>query len=131
MKTILITGSTDGIGKLAAIKLAKEGHQVLLHGRNREKLENTIAETKKIAENDKVSGFVANLSDFSSIYPMISQLSSEVSAVDVLINNAGVFNIRVERNQDGLDMRFAVNYLPLIFLPKGYCPYLEKVIRLE
>lgn len=126
MKSILITGSTDGIGKLTAIKLAKEGHQVLLHGRNREKLENTIAETKKIAENDKVSGFVANLSDFSSIYPMISQLSSEISAVDVLINNAGVFNSSVDRNQDGLDLRFVVNYFAPYLLTNELIPLLEK-----
>ena len=38
MKTILITGSTDGIGKLAAIKLSKDGHQILVHGRSSEKL---------------------------------------------------------------------------------------------
>ncbi|MGD1893224.1 MAG: SDR family NAD(P)-dependent oxidoreductase [Cyclobacteriaceae bacterium] len=126
MKSILITGSTDGIGKLTAIKLAKEGHQVLLHGRNREKLENTIAETKKISENDKVSGFVADLSDFSSIYPMISQLSSEISAVDVLINNAGVFNSSVDRNQDGLDLRFVVNYFAPYLLTNELIPLLEK-----
>ena len=39
MKTILITGSTDGIGKLTALKMAEAGHQVFLHGRNKTKLE--------------------------------------------------------------------------------------------
>ena len=42
MSTIIITGSTDGIGKLTAEKLAKEGHHVLLHGRNPEKVEHTV-----------------------------------------------------------------------------------------
>jgi len=47
-KTILITGSTDGIGKLAAFKLTKAGHKVLLHGRNREKLNGVIEEFKSL-----------------------------------------------------------------------------------
>ena len=45
-KTIFITGSTDGIGKLAAIKLAKEGHAVYLHGRNADKLAAVVTEIK-------------------------------------------------------------------------------------
>ncbi|MEM9681112.1 MAG: SDR family NAD(P)-dependent oxidoreductase, partial [Bacteroidota bacterium] len=67
MKTILITGSTDGIGKLTAIKLAKEGHQLLLHGRNGDKLKQTITEIKAISNTTFISGFVSDLSDFSSI----------------------------------------------------------------
>ena len=43
-KTILITGSTDGIGKLAAIRLAKDGHEIFLHGRNATKLSKVIEE---------------------------------------------------------------------------------------
>ena len=48
-KTILITGSTDGIGKLAALKLAEAGHQVYVHGRNADKLTSVIAEVKAVA----------------------------------------------------------------------------------
>ena len=51
-RTILITGSTDGIGKLAAIQLAKEGHEIFLHGRNAEKLSGVIAEVKTETKNE-------------------------------------------------------------------------------
>jgi short-subunit dehydrogenase len=42
-KTILITGSTDGMGKLTAIKLAKDGHEIYVHGRNATKLAAVIS----------------------------------------------------------------------------------------
>jgi NAD(P)-dependent dehydrogenase (short-subunit alcohol dehydrogenase family) len=119
MKTILITGSTDGIGKLAAVELAKVGHQILLHGRSSEKLENTISEIKESTKNEKITGFISDLSDFESIKKMIVALSSEVSKIDVLINNAGVFKSSVQSNQDGLDLRFAVNYFAPYILTNG------------
>ena len=53
-KTLFITGSTDGIGKLTAIKLAKEGHEIYLHGRNSEKLARVIAEIKSLSKNEHI-----------------------------------------------------------------------------
>jgi len=125
MKTILITGSTDGVGKLTATKLAKSGHQILLHGRNAEKLKNTISEIKEKTNNDKVSGFVSDLSDFSSIEKMTAEISNEFPSIDVLINNAGVLNSRIEQNQDNLDMRFAVNYFAPYLLTNRLLPVLK------
>lgn len=117
-KTILITGSTDGVGKLTAIKLAKSGHQILLHGRNPKKLENTISEITKKSNNDKITGFVSDLSDFNSIDKMITEISNEFSSIDILINNAGVFKSSVNKNNNGLDLRFAVNYFAPYLLTK-------------
>lgn len=119
MKTILITGSTDGVGKLTATKLAKSGHQILLHGRNFEKLRNTISEIKELTANENVSGFVSDLSDFNSIEKMIAEISNEFSSIDILINNAGVFKSSVVQNKDNLDMRFAVNYFAPYLLTNG------------
>ena len=125
MKTILISGSTDGVGKLTATKLAKSGHQIILHGRNSEKLKKTISEIKEKTNNDKVSGFVSDLSDFNSIEKMISEITNKFSSIDVLINNAGVFTSRIAQNQDGLDMRFAVNYFGPYILTNGLLPVLK------
>lgn len=125
MKTILITGSTDGVGKLTATKLAKSGHQIILHGRNSKKLENTISEIKEKTTNDNVSGFVSDLSDFDSIKKMIVEISNKFPAIDMLINNAGIFNSRIEQNQDNLDMRFAVNYFAPYLLTNGLLPVLK------
>jgi NAD(P)-dependent dehydrogenase (short-subunit alcohol dehydrogenase family) len=110
-KTIFITGSTDGIGKLTAIKLAKEGHTVYVHGRNPEKLSATVSEIKATTGNENVQGFLADLSDLDSVRQMAEQIQKEIPKIDVLINNAGVFKSPVSDNKDGLDLRLVVNYL--------------------
>ncbi|WP_394751040.1 SDR family NAD(P)-dependent oxidoreductase [Spongiimicrobium salis] len=125
-KTILITGSTDGIGKLVAIQLAKDGHQMLLHGRNHKKLQETIVEIKAITDNGNIHGFVSDLSDFKSIQKMIAELSDNHSKIDVLINNAGVFKSKIQSNPYGLDLRFAVNYFAPYLLTNGLMPLLKK-----
>lgn len=126
MKTILITGSTDGIGKLTAEKLAKDGHEIILHGRNSEKLNQTIVEIKKATDNTKIQGFIADLSDFNSITKATEKLKEELSNIDVLINNAGVFKSTIAKNKNGLDMRFAVNYFAPYILTNQLLPLLEK-----
>jgi NAD(P)-dependent dehydrogenase (short-subunit alcohol dehydrogenase family) len=125
-KTILITGSTDGIGKLTAIKIAKEGHAVYLHGRNPEKLSLLIAEIKTDTNNKDVKGFVADFSDMDSVKQMGQQIANEASQIDALINNAGVFKSAAAHNKDGLDLRFAVNYLAPYLLTNAIIPLLNK-----
>ena len=125
MKAILITGSTDGVGKLTATKLAHSGHQLLLHGRNLEKLNHTISEIKLQTNNNKISGFVSDLSNFDSIKNMITEISNQFSSIDVLINNAGVFKSPQNKNEQGLDMRFAVNYFAPYILTMGLIPFLN------
>lgn len=125
-KTILITGSTDGIGKLTATKLAKEGHTVYVHGRNPEKLSATISEIKAATGNENVEGFVADLSDLDSVRQMAEQIAQDVPKIDVLINNAGVFKSPVADNKDGLDLRLFVNYLAPYMLTDKLMPLLKK-----
>lgn len=125
-KTILITGSTDGIGKLAAISLAKEGHELYLHGRNVEKLTMVIDEIKGLSENEKIDGFVADFKDMEAVKRMASQIKSKISKMDVLINNAGIFKSSSSMNQDGIDIRIAVNYLAPYLLTNELLPLLEK-----
>lgn len=126
MKTILITGSTDGIGKLAAKKLANDGHQIIVHGRNTKKLRTAISEIKELSNNENITGVVSDLSDFESVRKMISELNSGYSKIDVLVNNAGVFKSKHQYNPDGLDLRFVVNYLSPYLLTKGVLPLLKK-----
>ncbi|PWJ43045.1 SDR family NAD(P)-dependent oxidoreductase [Sediminitomix flava] len=125
-KTIFITGSTDGIGKLTAIKLAKEGHEVYLHGRNPQKLEAVISEIKDLTNNESIDGFTADLSDLDTVKKLADEVSSKLTKLDVLINNAGVYKSPKPTNKDGLDMRFVVNYLAPYLLTTSLLPIIRK-----
>lgn len=125
MKHILITGSTDGIGKLAAIKLVREGHQVYLHGRSANKLQKVIAEIKELTTNENVSGFVADFSDLDAVKKMAQTVKNELAQLDVLINNAGVFKSAIAQNKDGFDIRIVVNYFAPYLLTNGLISLLQ------
>ncbi|MEM1323216.1 MAG: SDR family NAD(P)-dependent oxidoreductase [Bacteroidota bacterium] len=125
-KTIFITGSTDGIGKLAAIKLAAEGHEIYLHGRNAQKLEAVIAEVKAASNNEAIKGFTTDLSDFQAVRQLAQQINQALPKLDVLINNAGVYKSAVSHTPAGLDLRMVVNYLAPYLLTKDLIPLLRK-----
>ena len=113
-KTILITGSTDGIGKLTALKLAEAGHQVYLHGRDADKLASVIAEVQAVATGaavDNIDGFVADFSNLTDVLKMAADVNEKLPKLDVLINNAGIYTTASALTKDGLDVRFVVNYL--------------------
>lgn len=126
MKTILITGSTDGIGKLAAIRLAKDGHAIVLHGRNPQKLQSVIEEVKAASQNAQISGFTADFSDLAEVRTMAQKIQETHSSLDILINNAGVFKSPEPDNKDGLDLRIVVNYLAPYLLTQALLPILHK-----
>jgi NAD(P)-dependent dehydrogenase (short-subunit alcohol dehydrogenase family) len=100
-QTVLITGSTDGLGRRVAEDLAAEGARVLVHGRSPERVERTVEETGAAA------GYVADLSSIDEV----ERLAGEVDGVDVLVNNAGVISRERELSRDGYELGFAVNYL--------------------
>ncbi|WP_452229900.1 SDR family NAD(P)-dependent oxidoreductase [Lacinutrix sp. MEBiC02404] len=110
-KTILITGSTDGIGKLTALKLAKEGHTVYVHGRSEAKVAAVVKEIKETSNNQNIKGLVADFSDLKAVKKLAEQIKNEVPKIDILINNAGIFKSESTLTKDGLDFRMVVNYL--------------------
>ena len=128
-KNILITGSTDGIGKLAALNLAKAGHHVYLHGRDADKLDSVIVEVKAVATGtavDYIDGFVADFSDLNAVRDMAAEVNKKLSKLDVLINNAGIYTTSSPVTKDGLDVRFVVNYLAPYVLTNALLPLLKK-----
>ncbi|WP_341225809.1 SDR family NAD(P)-dependent oxidoreductase [uncultured Arcticibacterium sp.] len=126
MKTILITGSTDGIGKLTAIQLAKKGHAVYMHGRNETKLLAAIKEVKQLTKNDNIDGFVADFSKLEVVSKMVDEVKSKLSTLDILINNAGILKSKNEATETGHDIRFVVNYFAPYVLTNSLLPILRK-----
>lgn len=105
MATILITGSTDGIGLLTAQKLVGAGHHVLLHGRSPEKLAQAAAQT------GAPETYTADLSRMAEVDALADAILRKHDRLDVLINNAGVYKMAQPRTPEGLDARFVVNTL--------------------
>lgn len=123
-KTILITGSTDGLGLATAKFLLSQGHRVLLHGRNKQKLEN--AKNELGAED----GFVADLSNLAEVVSLANAVKAKYKSLDVLINNAGVFRVKEPLTADGMDVRFVVNTLAPYLLAKSLLAALGETSRI-
>ena len=110
-KRILITGSTDGIGLLAARGLLDLGHHVLLHGRSPDKLDNLADDLARGGLEGRFETHVADLATLAGAHRFAEAIATGDDALDVLINNAGVFTASNPMTDDGLDVRFAVNVL--------------------
>ena len=120
-KTILITGSTDGIGLETAKMLLERGHRVLLHGRNPQKLEKVVHALSKLGT---VEAYIADLSSMSDVLVLAKAVADKHEVLDVLINNAGVLKAADTITKDGLDVRFAVNAIAPYLLTKKLLPLL-------
>lgn len=123
-KTILITGSTDGIGKEAALLLGSQGHRVWLHGRSETKLEGVMGELRERVPGAEVEGVTGDLSTLAAVDALAGEIERRVSELDVLINNAGVFTVREPRTDEGLDVRFAVNTIAPYVLATRLVPHM-------
>lgn len=110
-KIILITGSTDGIGRQTALELAKEQHEIIVHGRNAERGSKVVADLQKISGNENIHYLNADLSQFEEINKLAGEVRKKFSHLDVLINNAGVFETEEIILPNGLERTFMVNHI--------------------
>lgn len=115
-QTILITGSTDGIGKQTALELVKKEANVIIHGRNEERAKEVVKELKDHTGNPDLDYVVADLSSFEEIRKISEQLNNRYDKLDVLINNAGVYKNEKVQSKDGFELTFAVNHLSYFLL---------------
>jgi short-subunit dehydrogenase len=90
-KTIIVTGTTSGIGKETARVLALRGANVVMASRDMEKMESITKEFKDENENYKITSMKLDLSDFKSIDEFVENFKKLDLPIHVLINNAGVF----------------------------------------
>jgi NAD(P)-dependent dehydrogenase (short-subunit alcohol dehydrogenase family) len=126
-KIILITGSTDGIGKITATALAKQGHTIIIHGRNQSKAEKVCEQIKYETGNNKVDFIIADLLSLADIKRMALEFEKRYDHLDVLINNAGaIFGKERETTNEGLEKTITLNLFAPFLLTKLFLDSLAK-----
>ena len=112
-KTVLVTGSTDGLGRELALALAADGAHVIVHGRNVERGQAVVDQIRKAGKGSAVFR-PADFGSLAAVREFASGIARDYPRLDLLVNNAGVaFNGEQPRREsaDGHELQFAVNYL--------------------
>ncbi len=129
-KVILITGSTDGLGKLTARRFARRGAIVLIHGRSRTKGEAVLDEISKETGSSRLEYYNADFASMEEVRRLSNEVISKHERLHLLINNAGLGggpkgSSRRELSRDGYERRFAVNYLSHFLLTYRLLPIIK------
>ena len=115
-KVCLVTGATDGIGKVSARVLAELGAKVIIVGRNPEKSAIVLAELRSISGNENIDLLMADLAVMQEVRDLAEQVISRYDRLDVLLNNAGGYFTKHEITSDGLERTFALNHMSYFLL---------------
>lgn len=121
-KTALITGAGRGIGRAAAIALAKEGVNIGLLGRTIENLEKMADELSQYDVN--VSAAAADVADLEAVTHAVEHIKSDLGSVDILINNAGIakFGGFLELSPDEWESIIQVNLMGVYNVTRAVLP---------
>jgi len=123
--TVLVTGSTDGIGRATVTALARQGHCVLIHGRDPEKGRRVVEVIRRDTGSTFLEFFTADLASRRQVRSLAAAVQSRFTRLDVLINNAGVYMPERVMTDEGFEMTFAVNLLAPFLLSRLLLPSLE------
>jgi len=129
-RVALVTGSTDGIGKHTATRLAREGYHVLLHGRSPERLEETRRSILSQQSDASLETLCHDLITLQGAKDLAAQVMIKTdNKLDVLINNAGVFQEERIATEDGLESTFAINVCATFILNALLMPALRNTAQ--
>jgi NAD(P)-dependent dehydrogenase (short-subunit alcohol dehydrogenase family) len=126
----LVTGATDGLGLGVAERLAGMGMTVHLHGRSAEKLAVAARAIVAATGNEEIHTHRADFASLAEVHALADEIGA-LPALHLLVNNAGIGSglpdsPAREESADGLELRFAVNYLASFVLTTGLLPLLER-----
>lgn len=110
-KTCVITGSTGGIGRVTALRLAEAGATVVVIGRDRERGQALVDDLRRAYGSDAADLFTADLSSHAERSAVAPAILQRHPRIDVLVNNAGGMFGHRTTSADGLEMTFALNHM--------------------
>ena len=126
-KVILITGASDGIGKETAKALAKQGHTIIMHGRNPQKTKSAYEEVKTKSGNNNIEYLVADFLSLAEIKRFADNIKQKYDRLDVLVNNAGAqFTGKRETTDEGHEKTMSINVFAPHLLTILLLPLLKK-----
>jgi retinol dehydrogenase 12 len=125
----LITGATDGIGKVTATALARKGYAVVLAARNEAKAAAVTTEIVASTGNRDVDYLTADLRSLAQLHTLAETFTRRYPRLDVLINNAGIVMPQRALTEDGYETTFQVNYLSQFYLTQLLLNELKKSPR--
>jgi NAD(P)-dependent dehydrogenase (short-subunit alcohol dehydrogenase family) len=128
-KTALVTGATDGVGRLVALELARQGAEVLLHGRDAAKGEAVMAQIRAEVPDARLRFHRADLACLDEVREMARRVLAEHERLQILVNNAGVGLFAGQprtESRDGHELHFQVNYLSHVLLTLMLLPLLRE-----
>lgn len=111
MAFVLLTGATRGIGRAAAIELARRGAELALVGRDPERVEDVVAQAKAAGGGAPVHGHTADLMLMSEVRRLAGEVRESHKQIDVLANNAGAMFSSRKETAEGFEQTFALNHL--------------------
>src|SRR5689334_5665519 len=123
-KTVLVTGATDGVGRVVAERLGANGARILVHGRNRARGTNVITEIRR--KGGAAEFLAADFSSLAEVCRLADAVRAQVSRLDLLVNNAGTSTTVWQPSVDGHELTFAVNYLAGFLLTRKLLPLLRQ-----
>jgi len=128
-QVILITGASDGFGKYVATKMAANGATLLLHGRDLQKTLSVATSLRADFPGCTIETFIADYAHLKQVTRLAGQITAKHSRLDVIINNAGIGfgkpGAKRELSVDGIELRFAVNYVAPYLLTRLLLPLLK------
>ena len=124
-KTVVITGGNAGIGLATAKQIAQQGQRVILACRDQGKAERARQEITQAVRGAEVLVYALDLASFDSIRAFAAKLTQDHPAIDVLINNAGVYPTKQQFTREKFELQFGVNYLGHFLLTHLLLPALN------
>jgi retinol dehydrogenase-12 len=124
--TALVTGATNGIGRVTAGELARRGARVLFVARDRARGEATLAEIREASGGRPTDLLLADLSSQREVRRLAQEVRERTPRLDLLVNNAGAIFDERAVSADGLEMTFALNHLAYFLLTLELLPILEE-----
>lgn len=124
----IITGATAGIGKTTALAVAKTGKTVVFNARNLEKGEKVRQELIKESKNENIFCIEGDFASLDSVRNFAQKVQEKFPIIDVLLNNAGTWEMDFKESKDGIEMNFAVNHLAPFLLTNLLLPNLQKSV---